>query len=85
MDKNSKIYIAGHKGMVGSSIVRKLINDGYNNLITKSSLELDLRSQQAVNNFFEIDSIFELTIFYKINAIFLKLAFIVYINKIHTC
>jgi len=55
MDKNSKIYIAGHKGMVGSSIVRKLINDGYNNLITKSSFELNLRSQQAVNNFFEIE------------------------------
>lgn len=53
MDKQAKIYIAGHRGMVGSSIERRLIKDGYTNIITKTSKELDLRNQQAVNNFFE--------------------------------
>ena len=55
MDKKSKIYIAGHRGMVGSSIVRKLLSDGYNNIITKTSKELDLRNQQAVKDFFAIE------------------------------
>jgi len=49
--KNSKIYVAGHKGMVGSSIVRKLQNEGYKNLIFKTSKELDLRNQQLVKKF----------------------------------
>jgi GDP-L-fucose synthase len=53
MQKTSKIYIAGHNGMVGSAIVRKLQTKGYNNLILKSSKELDLRNQAAVNTFFE--------------------------------
>jgi GDP-L-fucose synthase len=53
MQKNSKIYIAGHKGMVGSAIYRKLINEGFNNIVTRSSGELDLRNQQAVADFFE--------------------------------
>jgi GDP-L-fucose synthase len=53
MDQNSKIYIAGHRGMVGSGIERKLRKEGYNNLITRTSNVLDLRNQQAVNNFFE--------------------------------
>jgi GDP-L-fucose synthase len=53
MELTSKIYIAGHRGMVGSAVERKLINEGYNNIITKSSKELDLRNQKAVNNFFE--------------------------------
>ena len=52
MHKNSKIYIAGHKGMVGSAIWRNLKSNGYTNLIGKTSKELDLRNQQAVNEFF---------------------------------
>lgn len=52
MDKNSKIYVAGHRGMVGSAIVRKLISDGYNNIITRTSKELDLQRQTDVENFF---------------------------------
>ncbi len=55
MDKQAKIYIAGHKGMVGSAIVRRLTQDGYTNIITKTSKELDLRNQQAVNTFFETE------------------------------
>jgi GDP-L-fucose synthase len=50
--KSSKIYIAGHKGMVGSAIWRALSEKGYSNLIGKTSSELDLRNQQAVNNFY---------------------------------
>ncbi|MDA7804218.1 GDP-L-fucose synthase [Crocinitomix sp.] len=53
MEKNSKIYIAGHNGMVGSAIRRKLETEGFKNLILKSSSELDLRNQSAVNAFFE--------------------------------
>ena len=53
MEQTSKIYIAGHRGMVGSGLERKLRNEGYNNLITRTSSELDLRNQQAVNEFFE--------------------------------
>ena len=53
MKKESKIYIAGHKGMVGSAIVRKLDDEGFNNLLTRSSKELDLRNQVDVFNFFE--------------------------------
>ncbi len=52
MEKDSKIYIAGHRGMVGSAILRKLQLEGYQNLITRTSTELDLRSQQAVDGFF---------------------------------
>jgi len=53
MEQSSKIYIAGHRGMVGSGIERKLRREGYNNIDTRASSELDLRNQQAVNNFFE--------------------------------
>ncbi len=53
MEKNAKIYVAGHRGMVGSAITRQLIENGYQNLILKTSSELDLRNQQAVNDFFE--------------------------------
>jgi GDP-L-fucose synthase len=53
MDKNSKIYVSGHKGLVGSSIVRLLIANGYNNIITKSRSELDLTDNQAVELFFD--------------------------------
>jgi len=52
LEKNSKIYVAGHRGMVGSAIYRKLIKEGYTNIITKTSAELDLRNQQAVSEFF---------------------------------
>jgi GDP-L-fucose synthase len=53
MDISDKIYIAGHRGMVGSAILRNLEAKGYNNIIVKTSKELDLRSQQAVEDFFE--------------------------------
>ncbi len=53
MNKSSKIYIAGHNGMVGTAIWRNLVQNGYSNLIGKSSKELDLRNQQAVIDFFE--------------------------------
>mgnify|MGYP003681876967 CR=1 FL=1 len=53
MNKNSKIYIAGANGMVGSAIVRKLKSKGYSNIIKPNSKELDLRNQAAVNQFFE--------------------------------
>ncbi len=52
LDKNSKIYIAGHRGMVGSAIWRGLLKKGYSNLIGKKSSELDLRNQQGVLSFF---------------------------------
>jgi GDP-L-fucose synthase len=52
MEKSSKIYIAGHRGMVGSSILRALQAKGFSNFILKSSVELDLRNQQAVADFF---------------------------------
>lgn len=53
MKTTSKIFIAGHRGMVGSAIQRKLQSEGYNNLITRTSSQLDLRDQAAVNQFFE--------------------------------
>lgn len=52
MNKKEKIYIAGHRGMVGSSILRRLQKDGFENFILKNSADLDLRSQAAVNDFF---------------------------------
>lgn len=52
MEKNSKIYVAGHRGMVGSAIVRKLKQEGFENIITRTSSELDLRNQAAVDDFF---------------------------------
>lgn len=55
MEKSSKIYIAGHRGMVGSSILRALQAKGYSNFLLKSSAELDLRNQQAVANFFTVE------------------------------
>jgi len=52
MEKNSKIYIAGHRGMVGSAIIRRLQKDGFTNIVTRSSKELNLINQQAVADFF---------------------------------
>lgn len=53
MNLNDKIYIAGHRGMVGSAILRQLKSKGFTNFILKTSSELDLRNQQAVADFFE--------------------------------
>jgi GDP-L-fucose synthase len=57
MEKSAKIYIAGHRGMVGSAIERKLNAEGYHNMIHRTSNELDLRNQQAVNTFFELEKL----------------------------
>ena len=53
MEQTAKIYIAGHRGMVGSGLERKLRKEGHNNIVTRTSSKLDLRNQQAVNDFFE--------------------------------
>jgi GDP-L-fucose synthase len=55
MNKSAKIYIAGHRGMVGSAIHRHLEAEGYNNIIYRTSTELDLRVQERVNEFFETE------------------------------
>ena len=55
MEKNSKIYVAGHRGMVGSAIVRVLKKQGYTDIITRTHSELDLTDQNAVRNFFQIE------------------------------
>ncbi len=55
MDKNAKIYIAGHRGMVGSALVRKLNAEGYNNIVHRTSAELDLRDQAAVRAFYDAE------------------------------
>lgn len=52
MEKHEKIYIAGHKGMVGSAVHRKLVKEGFTNIVVKTSKELDLTNQQAVADFF---------------------------------
>lgn len=53
MEKNAKIYVAGHRGMVGSALMRKLQAEGYTNLVARTSAELDLRQQSAVADFFK--------------------------------
>ena len=55
MNQNSKIYIAGHRGMVGSAILRNLTSNGFHNIITKTSDELDLTDQKNVQTFFETE------------------------------
>ena len=55
MDKNARIYVAGHKGMVGSAIIRELQRQGYNNLVTRIHTELDLTRQEAVEDFFKTE------------------------------
>ena len=57
MDKNARIFVAGHRGMVGSALVRKLETNGYRNLVTRTHAELDLTDQAAVNAFFERERI----------------------------
>ena len=53
MKKNQKIYLAGHKGLVGSAVNRALIRQGYKNIIMKSHIELPLDDEQSVNKFFK--------------------------------
>ncbi len=55
MEKGAKIFVAGHRGMVGSAIVRKLQASGYSNLVLRTSSELDLRDSAAVSNFFQAE------------------------------
>ncbi len=55
MDKNAKIYVAGHNGLVGSAILRELKKEGYLNIITRNFYELDLRTQDKVTEFFHIE------------------------------
>jgi GDP-L-fucose synthase len=55
IEKSAKIYIAGHRGMVGSAIERKLSAEGFINIIYRTSNELDLRNQDLVNSFFQVD------------------------------
>ena len=55
MELNSKIYVAGHRGMVGSAIMRNLVKKGFTNFVTRTSEELDLRSSQNVSEFFETE------------------------------
>ena len=57
MNKQARIFVAGHRGMVGSALVRRLAADGYPNVITRSRQELDLTDQAAVNRFFESEKI----------------------------
>jgi GDP-L-fucose synthase len=53
MNKKDKIYIAGHRGMVGSAIKKKLEQEGFSNMVYRTSAEMDLRNQDAVHSFFE--------------------------------
>ena len=53
MNRDSKVYVAGHSGLVGSAIHRELTAAGYGNIVTRSSKELDLRDRAAVDAFFE--------------------------------
>ena len=55
MDKDSKIYIAGHRGLVGSAIERRLRKEGYNNLVLKTSSELNLINQKETEDFFNTE------------------------------
>ncbi len=55
MDKESKIYVAGHRGLVGSAILQNLISKGYHNIVTRTHAELDLIDQYAVRDFFEAE------------------------------
>lgn len=55
MNKQDKIYVAGHRGMVGSAIIRKLQKEGFTNIVSRTSKELDLRNQQAVADFFSTE------------------------------
>src|SRR5262245_23298368 len=56
VNESSRIFVTGHRGLVGSAIVRRLLADGHRQLLTTSRSELDLRDQTAVNNWFEANS-----------------------------
>lgn len=56
MEKNAKIFVAGHRGMVGSAIVRELKRQGYTNIITRTHAELDLLRQVDVENFLRLSA-----------------------------
>ena len=58
MEKNSKIFVAGHRGLVGSAIVRTLEERGYTNIVTRTRQELDLLNQSCVEEFFKSESDF---------------------------
>ena len=66
MDKNSKIYVAGHRGLVGSAILRALENQGFTNLVTRTSQELDLRNYQDTADFFAKEKLEYVFSFHKI-------------------
>jgi GDP-L-fucose synthase len=55
MDKHAKIYVAGHRGLVGSALMRQLARQGYSNIVTRIHAELDLTNQQAVADFFQTE------------------------------
>ncbi len=55
MDKNAKIFVAGHRGLVGSALCRKLLKDGYTNIIVRSHAQLDLCNQSALDEFFKLE------------------------------
>jgi GDP-L-fucose synthase len=55
MDKNAKIYVAGHRGLVGSALMHQLAKQGYSNIVTRTHAELDLTNQQAVADFFTVE------------------------------
>ena len=55
MEKTARIYVAGHRGLVGSAIVRRLTRDGYENILTRTHDQLDLTNQQMVRDFFETE------------------------------
>ncbi|MBR4611920.1 MAG: NAD-dependent epimerase/dehydratase family protein, partial [Kiritimatiellae bacterium] len=55
MEKNAKIFVAGHRGMVGSAIIRALKRQGFENIVVRPHAELDLRNQAATNAFFEAE------------------------------
>ena len=57
IDRNAKIFICGHRGMVGSACVRKFEKEGYSNILKRARAELDLRNQLAVKEFFDADSL----------------------------
>ena len=55
MDRSAKIYVAGHRGLVGSALLRELERQGYSNIVTRTHKELDLLNQQAVESFFAVE------------------------------
>ena len=69
--KNNNVFVAGHKGLVGSAIVRKLNDKGYKNIITITKDKLDLRDQKGVFNFFKKKKLMQLLMLQDLQAVFL--------------